>query len=146
MADLEVTVVHLVVVIEIGQRLHQGPAGDSVAANGIEGSLDRRGERLLEGFFEQRHLSLEITGFIGIEGRVKGPQLAERIGLADREGEAEFLLGGAVPDFGGEHIEDLHHLLVVFARKLRGGLSFGALQAAKYLGYISGLGLSLLIE
>jgi len=35
MADLEVALVHAVVVIEIGQGFHQWPAGDSVAAHGV---------------------------------------------------------------------------------------------------------------
>ena len=67
-ADLEVSVVHAVVVIEVGQGLNEGTAGDSVAANGVKGSLDGSGERLFEGLLEQCHLGFQIGGFFGIEG------------------------------------------------------------------------------
>lgn len=68
MAELEATVFHAMIVVEVGNGLHQWFAGNTVAADGVELSLDRCGEGLLEGFLEQCHLGFEIGGFVGIEG------------------------------------------------------------------------------
>ena len=66
MADLEIAVLHAVVVVKVGQGFDQETTGGSVAPYSVESSFDSGGKWLLESHLKQCNLRLEISGFVGI--------------------------------------------------------------------------------